>query len=163
MSNEALLRDWSGKIIELTARKKKLVQEILQLTEKQAGLLVPEQAVELLQSVNQRQKCIDDINAIDALISQAKAEAKNGCGAASRPAEKGVLASEQQKVESLQQDIQALLRKAQSMDQRNRQAIAKECEELKKEFQSLHVRRKCLKAYQKVAVQSDGYFIDHKK
>jgi hypothetical protein len=52
---------------------------------------------------------------------------------------------------------------AQKQDQHNRQLISKEHGKLKKEMQSLRIRKSSLKAYKKTVVQSDGYFVDNKK
>jgi len=157
------VRDWLRQTVELTARKKDLIKEILQLTAAQAGLLEPGQVQELLTLVKQRQKYIDDITVIDAELLQMEAKILDACGITSWPAGKTVYNSDWQKIDNLRQDIQALLREAQSLDNGNRLAISKKCEELKISIKSLRDRKASLKAYHMTALQPDGYFIDQKK
>jgi hypothetical protein len=157
------VRDWLRRTVELTTRKKDLLKEILQLTAAQAGLLEPGQVQDLLTLVKQRQKYIDDITVIDAALLQAEAKILDLCGITSWPSGKTVYNSEWQKIDNLRQDVQALLREAQSLDKSNRLAISKKCEELKTNIKSLRDRKASLKAYHMPALQPDGYFIDQKK
>ena len=157
------LSDWLRKTIELMVRKKGLLEEILQLTAVQGKLLGPGQAQRLLSLIDERQKCINDITAINSELLQVEAKILNTCGITSWPAGKTVYNSDWQKIKSLRQDIRALLREAQSLDECNRQAISKKCGELKMFITSLHDRKGSCKAYHTTALQPDGYFIDHKK
>lgn len=160
---EQFLSDWLRKTIGLTARKKDLIKEILQLTVGQAKLLGAGQAQELLPLIKQRQEYIDDITVIDAELLQVEAKILDACGITSWPAGKTVCNSDWQKIEGLRRDIQALLRETQSLDKRNRQAISKKCGELKISIKSLRDRKVSLKAYHVTDLQPDGYFIDNKK
>ncbi|NMA52550.1 MAG: hypothetical protein GX949_06040 [Peptococcaceae bacterium] len=129
--------------IELLALEKELLQEILHLTQEQAKLLAAEQAQELLSTLQKRQQCIDAISVIEEQLLQLEPP----------PVE----------MSSARQELHVLLKEVQILDERNRQAIAEKCRELKKAITSLHNSRGSYKAYHSPSAQTGGYFIDHKK
>jgi len=130
-------------VIELLAREKELLQEILHLTREQARLLEAEQTQELLATLPKRQQCIDAIAAIEEQLSQ--------------------LAPLPVETSGARQELHLLLKEVQVLDGRNRQAIAGKCRELKKAITSLHKGRGSYKAYQFSGAQTGGYFVDQKK
>lgn len=163
MSNKRSPGDLLKKAVELTARKKCLAEKILRLTKEQTKLLKPEQTDELLQLIEQRQRCIDTIAEIDPELQQMEDETCQLLGLSSLCIDGRAFHKGWQRVINMQRDIRLLLGEAQIRDELNRKVVLEEFALLKKTISDLHLRRGSILAYRGAMLQPGGYFIDHKK
>lgn len=153
----------TGKMLELTALKKKQLEEIHRSTKDQSGLLTPEKTGEQLALIAKKQEMMVYINKLDGELLLLENKILNIAGLSSWAAGKKVLGEKWNSLENTRQDIVLILRETQRLDEINRLHIRKEHQILKKNMQALYVKRSSVRVYQGSAAQSDGFFIDKNK
>lgn len=149
--------------VGLMMRKRALVEEICLLTSSQSQLLAPEKAEELLAVVEKKQYLINEVNSIDAEVLRLEEEMKDvveppPCGEIAETFRQKLA-----EIEEIRQEILSVLRKIAVIDEQNRRKANEEYRRLKDAVKSLRAGRSSLKAYQKLAFQPSGCFIDKKK
>lgn len=151
------------RVLELMARKKELAAGIKRLTLEQSEFLAPEQAEKLLELVDKKQACIDEIGRIDDELQ--RLEEKAG-GIADVPELEGfgrAVFEKREKVEELRKEINLILREAWRLDEQNRRRLEGEFHKIKSSIKSLQTGRKTFMAYQGTAAPARGCFVDKKK
>ncbi|NPV72548.1 MAG: flagellar protein FlgN [Pelotomaculum sp.] len=150
-------------VLELMVRKKEMAARIKSLTLEQAGFLAPEQAEKLLELVDKKQACIDEIGRIDGELQQLKEKAGVVDGV---PEQEGVdrpVFQKRERIEKMRREIDLILREAWHLDEQNRRRLEAEFCRIKSSLKSLQAGRKTFTAYQGAAAPARGCFIDKKK
>jgi len=151
------------RMLELSVRKKILMEEIQSLTSSQSELLAPEKTEELLILIQRKQDCIDEINKIDADVLRLEENIASGAGLSSREEIKKLYDIKWDNVEKVRSETAQILKDTYRLDQENRCKIEEEYRKLRNNIESLHARKRSVKAYQGTVIQNEGYFIDRKK
>lgn len=152
-----------SRTVELTVRKKALVEEFRVLTAGQSKLLVPDKAEELLALIEKKQACINEINSIEAELKRHEEGIVNTAGLPSRKELKKIYNGKWEVIGKLQGEIIFILREVQRLDEQNRRQLGDEHRKLKKSMASLRARKGSAIAYQGSTAPSGGYFVDQKK
>ncbi|OPY58773.1 MAG: hypothetical protein A4E55_00647 [Pelotomaculum sp. PtaU1.Bin035] len=148
--------------VELTARKKALIEEIQLLTSGQSDVLATDKTEQLLSLIGKKQNCINEINKVDAEVPRLEEKIINAAGISSQDEIKKIFYDKWQEIEKMRYDTTLILQETQRLDEQNRRKIDEEYCRLKSDMESLHARKGTVKAYQTSAAQKQGYFIDKK-
>jgi len=145
------------KIMEkLTAQyldKKAKLIKMLELTGKQAGFLQNNEFDENLELVVERQQLMDEIDRIDAAISQTRQLLLNN----------GTDVYMFEPIVNVQDEINGILKRIIALDDENKETLTKELVVVKHKIKGLKSSKVMQKAYQPARQQSFGFFIDNKK
>jgi len=152
-----------ARMVDLLVRKKGLVERTFDLTAEQSKLLKPEKAEELLATIEKKQECINGISLIDAELSPLEKEVLRLTGIPAWTEVNKAANVKFEEVDSLRKQMVLLAEEIRKLEIENLGEISLEHQKLKDEIKSLQAKRGTLKAYRRLALQSDGYFIDKKK
>lgn len=157
-----ILSNLLGQMVELISRKEKAIEEILQLSSEQSGLLAPERAKELLSLIERKQEYIDVIKENDIQVLQLEKRFLSMAGLSSWEEGKELFFCEWENIKNLRNKNVLLLQETRRIDDQNRSKIDEVYIKLKSDMESLRINKGSVKAYQRHSSQNQGYFIDEK-
>lgn len=157
-----ILSNLLGQMVELISSKEKVIEEILQLSSEQSGMLAPGRAEELLSLVERKQACIDVINKNDFQVLQLENRFLSMAGLSSWEEGKESFFCEWENIKNLRNKNVSLLQETRRIDEQNRSKIDEVYLKLKSDMESLRINKGSVKAYQRHSTQNQGYFIDEK-
>lgn len=136
----------NDKMSELLQQKRALVEDILHLACIQSTLLLPEGAEKLLNVIEKKQQCIEEINALDEIINKMEDESPGS-----------------DLYTELRDGIARQLKEIMNKDDLNRQRLLNSYEQIRRDMDSFQSGKGTVKAYQSPGGISSGYFIDKTK
>jgi len=156
--NDGLLR-----LLELVDQKKKHMQEIYRITQKQSQVLSAQQVESLLEYIGEKQKHIDAVNVLDEeferVFDAVKGAVKDESFRYTNPKGYEMYTRLRNAVGQVKNAIEAVYK----LEMENHDSIQKVMQEVKTKINSINRGKKGYSAYKQPMPQSDGVFIDKKK
>lgn len=141
--------------VKILEKKRKLFDELLEMTFKQKQLIEENEWSKLSNTTHSKQLKIDKIDRLDELYEKLrKASPKNEIKS---PEETPL-------IETLFKEINRIAKKMDEIEKNNIKELSLKMEDLGKELNGIRVKRKVNTAYSKIeGIQKDGCFIDKHK
>lgn len=155
-----------GRALELACIKKKRLEEILSITQKQSKVLAADKAEQLLSYINDKQRLIDEINAIDREFAHVFHNIKEQMACTGH--DNGTDNDHSENTLYMQlldaMDIQKeLINTVYAMEKENQKRVMSVIEGVKTKLSGINKGKRGYKAYRQLNQQTEGFFIDKRE
>ncbi|MCM8900490.1 flagellar protein FlgN [Caldicoprobacter algeriensis] len=151
------------KLLEIAEAKKHHMQRILELTQKQSGVLSAEQVDQLLAYIQDKQEHIDAIKALDEefsdIFEEIKEKVRSGSFKDDNPEGYDLYAGLRASVGEIKDMVEAVC----ALETQNQNRVREVIQDVKARISSINRGKRGYSAYKQQMPQSDGIFIDQKK
>nr|PZN07202.1 MAG: hypothetical protein DIU64_12740 [Caldicoprobacter oshimai] len=151
------------KLLEIAEAKKHHMQRILELTQKQSGVLSAEQVDQLLAYIQDKQEHIDAIKALDEefsdIFEEIKEKVRSGSFKDDNPEGYDLYAGLRASVGEIKDMVEVIY----NLETENQNRVREVIQDVKARISNINRGKRGYSAYKQQMPQADGVFIDQRK